>query len=185
MKRGLFLLGAALTVTVTSVLMWGKTEPAEASIQHVYELNTQPVEVPYLDMDLEHLAIVTEYRQAHENAPESTETAEMKYDAEIAENTPELTYLGAWTCTAYCCGACCCGEYATGYTASGTLATEGRTIACNVLPFGTQVMIDGNTYVVEDTGWTPYGDAWIDIYFDSHEDALNFGVQTKDIYEVN
>lgn len=185
MKRGLFLLGAALTVTVTSVLMWGKTEPAEASIQYIYETHAQPVEVPYLDMDLEHLKCVIDYRQAHENTSESTETAETVENTETAENTPELTYLGAWTCTAYCGGSCCCGEYATGYTASGTLATEGRTIACNALPFGTQVMINGNTYVVEDTGWTPYGDAWIDIYFDSHEAALNFGVQTLDVYEVN
>ena len=49
---------------------------------------------------------------------------------------------------------------------------------------GTQVMIDGNIYTVEDTGWSPYGDAWIDIYFDSHEVALCFGVQMKEVYLV-
>lgn len=185
MKRGLFLIGATLTVAVTSVLMWGKTEPAEASIQYVYETHTQPVEVPYLDMDLEHLKCVMTYRQAHTDAPESTETVETVENTETAENTPELTYLGAWTCTAYCGCSACTGEYSNGLTASETVATQGRTVACNILPFGTQVMIDGNTYVVEDTGWTPYGDEWIDIYFDSHEAALNFGVQTKDIYEVN
>ena len=95
---------------------------------------------------------------------------------------PVLTYIGTYTCTAYCPGPCCCGEYASGYTASGTWATEGRTIACNTLPMGTEVVIDGNTYIVEDTGWSPYGEAWIDIFFEDHQTASDFGVQSKDVY---
>ena len=98
---------------------------------------------------------------------------------------PVLTYLGEWTVTAYCPGPCCCGEYATGYTASGTLATEGRTVACNSLPFGTKVMIDGIIYTVEDTGWSPYGEAWIDIFFEDHQRASDIGVQSKDVYVIN
>ena len=97
---------------------------------------------------------------------------------------PALTYLGAWTATAYCACPICCGEYSSGYTASGTLAEEGRTIACNSLPFGTQVLIDGNTYVVEDTGWSPYGDAWIDIFFWDHSSALAYGCRTVDVYLI-
>lgn len=97
---------------------------------------------------------------------------------------PELIYLGEFTCTGYCPNSCCCGEYATGYTASGTLATEGRTVACNALPFGTQIMIDGHVYTVEDTGYTPYGEAWLDVFFQDHESALNFGVQTKEVYQI-
>lgn len=96
-----------------------------------------------------------------------------------------LTYLGAWTATAYCACPICCGEYSSGYTASGTLATEGRTIACNALPMGTQVMIDGNIYVVEDTGWSPYGENWLDIFFYDHESALAYGMRTVDVYLVN
>ena len=93
-----------------------------------------------------------------------------------------MTYIGTFTCTGYCpCGACC-GDYATGYTASGTLATEGRTIACNSLPLGTEVFIDGNTYIVEDTGWSPYGEAWIDFFFYDHQTASDFGIQYKDVY---
>lgn len=97
----------------------------------------------------------------------------------------ELTYLGTWTATAYCSCPVCCGEYATGYTASGTLATEGRTVACNILPFGTQLMIGGNIYTVEDTGWSPYGESWIDIFFDSHDSALAYGVREVEVYLVN
>lgn len=95
---------------------------------------------------------------------------------------PVLTYIGTFTCTAYCPGPCCCGDYASGYTASGTWATEGRTIACNTLPMGTEVVIDGNTYIVEDTGWSPYGEAWIDIFFEDHQRASDYGVQSKDVY---
>lgn len=95
---------------------------------------------------------------------------------------PVLTYIGTFTCTGYCACSQCCGEYSSGYTASGTWATEGRTIACNTLPMGTEVVIDGNTYVVEDTGWSPYGEAWIDIFFEDHQRASDFGVQSKDVY---
>lgn len=93
-----------------------------------------------------------------------------------------LTYIGTYTCTAYCACEICTGIYCSGYTASGTWATEGRTIACNTLPMGTEVVIDGNTYIVEDTGWSPYGEAWIDIFFEDHQRASDFGVQSKDVY---
>lgn len=95
-----------------------------------------------------------------------------------------MTYLGAWTATAYCACPICCGEYSSGYTASGTLAEEGRTIACNSLPFGTQVMIDGHVYTVEDTGWSPYGENWLDIFFASHDAALAYGMRTVDVYLI-
>lgn len=100
-------------------------------------------------------------------------------------DNPVLTYIGTYTCTAYCSCPACCGEYSSGYTASGTWATEGRTIACNTLPMGTEVVIDGNTYVVEDTGWSPYGEAWIDIFFEDHQRASDFGVQSKEVYVIN
>lgn len=95
-----------------------------------------------------------------------------------------LTYLGQFTATAYCPCEICCGAYSSGYTASGTLATEGRTVACNSLPMGTQVMIDGNIYIVEDTGWSPYGENWIDIFFWNHDSALAYGMRTVDVYLV-
>ena len=92
---------------------------------------------------------------------------------------PVLTYLGEWTTTAYCPCEICCGVWATGCTASGVLATANHTVACGILPFGTKVVIDGVIYTVEDTG---VEGEWIDIFFDSHEEALNYGMQTKSIY---
>ena len=106
------------------------------------------------------------------------------YSEPTEDYSENLTYLGEFTATAYCACPICCGEYSSGYTASGTLATEGRTIACNSLPFGTQVMIEGHTYVVEDTGWSPYGENWLDIFFASHDAALAYGMRTVDVYLI-
>lgn len=114
-----------------------------------------------------------------------SENSESGMDGNGSDAEPELMYLGTWTATAYCSCPLCCGEYSSGYTASGTLATEGRTIACNSLPFGTQLMIDGVTYTVEDTGYSPYGETWIDIYFDSHDSALAFGLREVEVYLVS
>ena len=103
---------------------------------------------------------------------------------ELVEPGTDYIYLGDWTVTAYCPCPECCGEYSSGITASGTIATAGRTVACNVLPIGSMVMIDGWVYTVEDTGWSPY-DEWIDIYFDSHEEALQFGIREMEVYLVD
>ena len=179
--KGLILSILAFTVVTASVMV-ETSEPAEG----FHEIEThysKAVDVPYLDFDLEHLAVVHNYQQTHENAAESTETPEPEgIPTEPEETATEPVFLGVYTCTAYCNCPSCCGDYATGYTASGTLATEGRTVACNSLPMGTRLLIDGHEYIVEDTGWTPYGDTWLDIYYDSHDAALAFGVQEKEVY---
>lgn len=88
-------------------------------------------------------------------------------------------YYGVCTITFYCPGPCCCGAYASGYTASGTRATANRTVAMSGLPFGTEVMIDGQVYVVEDRG---VGGMWVDIFVDTHEEALRRGMYEREVY---
>ena len=88
---------------------------------------------------------------------------------------------GSWikfNASAYCGCAKCCGK-TTGTTASGTKATAGRTVAMSSkYAFGTKVEIKGmGTYTVEDRGGAITGNK-IDIYFDSHQEALNFGRKT-------
>lgn len=110
------------------------------------------------------------------------------------KNEPELISLGTYTVTAYCPCVKCCGIWSaehpsrvgTDYiqkTASGTIPTEGRTIAADpsVLPYGTVIVMDGHEYTVEDRGGAVKGNK-IDIFFESHEEALNWGKQTKIIY---
>ena len=79
--------------------------------------------------------------------------------------------------TAYCPCTKCCGKNACGITASGTKATSGRTIATSTqFSFGTKLLINGVTYTVEDRGGAIQGDR-IDIYMNSHAEALVWGVK--------
>lgn len=107
---------------------------------------------------------------------ESTPTVEP-----VAES--ETVYLGTYTVTAYCPCEKCCGK-TDGITASGTKATAGRTIAADtsILPFGTELYINGQKYIVEDRGGGVRGNH-IDIFFDSHADALEFGKRQMEIYK--
>lgn len=86
----------------------------------------------------------------------------------------------AFTVTAYCPCEKCCGAYANGYTATGEKATQGVTVAADpdVLPMGTEIELDGHTYTVQDTGGAIDGNR-LDLYFDSHDDALQWGVREK------
>ena len=98
---------------------------------------------------------------------------------------PELTYIGKFKCYAYCPCTSCCGAYASGITATGTTAAAGRTIAVDpsVIPLGSKVVINGHEYIAEDTGGGIKGNK-LDIFFDSHREALNFGVRWHDVYVV-
>lgn len=80
-------------------------------------------------------------------------------------------------CTAYTASFAECGK-TDGITASGTKVTQGRTIAADDLPFGTQLVIDGHTYTVEDCFGAGHKNR-IDIYMDDRTDAINFGRQVK------
>ena len=77
--------------------------------------------------------------------------------------------------TAYCPCELCCGQWAGGYTATGTVPTAGRTVGVDpeVIPLGATVYIDGQAYLAEDTG--AFAGNIIDIYMESHEEALRFG----------
>ncbi len=86
--------------------------------------------------------------------------------------------------TAYCSCAKCCGK-STGITAMGTKATAGRTVAASSqFAFGTKLNINGHTYTVEDRGGAIKGNK-IDIYVNSHAEALAWGVRYLSVSVVN
>ena len=125
--------------------------------------------------------IVEEVKEdVQEAASSESSSSEESSSEESSSASGQGTYLGNFTLTAYCNCAQCCGT-AGNLTASGTVPAAGRTVAMAGVPFGTQLMINGNVYTVEDLG-TPYGH--VDIYFDSHSDALAFGLQSADVYQV-
>lgn len=86
--------------------------------------------------------------------------------------------------TAYCPCSKCCGK-ATGRTASGTKATPGRTVAASSkYAFGTKLNIGGHIYTVEDRGGAITGNK-IDIFVNSHSEALQWGVRYLPVSVVN
>lgn len=92
----------------------------------------------------------------------------------ISSNTTGTTKI--FKVTAYCSCAKCCGK-TTGYTASGTKATAGRTVAASAqFAYGTKLIINGKEYTVEDRGGAITGNK-IDIYMNSHAEALAWGVK--------
>ena len=98
---------------------------------------------------------------------------------ETEETTPKS--LGVFKLTAYCaCGKCC--RKSNGITASGAKAVEGVTVAADTrFPFGTKLIIGGHEYTVQDRGGSVKGNK-IDVFFSSHQSAINFGVQYKEVF---
>ena len=111
-----------------------------------------------------------------ENSVESVEKC-----AIVEETQPTYTEK-EMTITAYCPCVKCCGK-SDGITASGTKAKQGRTVAVDprCIPYGTEIIIDGQTYIAEDCGGAIKGSNRIDLFFSSHEQALSFGRQTKKV----
>ena len=101
-------------------------------------------------------------------------------------NVEEKRYLGEFKITHYCPCSRCCGVGGGKITASGTRPTAGRTVGVNprLIPYGTKLQI-GKTkgYVAEDTGG---GIGWyhLDVFCNSHQEALQKGVQHKKVYAI-
>ena len=91
---------------------------------------------------------------------------------------------GVYKVTAYCSCMQCCGK-TNGITASGAKATANHTIAApSTFAFGTKVVINGVTYTVEDRGGAIQGNR-IDIYMNSHAEALQWGVRYVNVEVLN
>lgn len=112
----------------------------------------------------------------------------------IVEPVTEPIYMGEFTLTAYCSCSKCCGKWASNRPvdedgneivigSTGEILRSDYSIAVDpeVIPYGSIVIINGKEYKAQDTGGAITGNR-IDVYFNSHEDALEFGRQTADIY---
>ena len=94
---------------------------------------------------------------------------------DIQETAPVKTYIGEYELTAY---------IATGNPcASGVYPTVEHTVACNSLPMGTRIYIEGyGEFVVEDTGGM--ADNVIDIFVSDYDTAIEFGRRIADVYVI-
>lgn len=113
--------------------------------------------------------------------------ADIEPKQEVIELSSDCAYtdyqsLGEFVITHYCACEKCTVD-GDGITATGTKAAAGRTIAVDpeVIAYGTTVIIDGKTYIAEDCGGAIKGNR-IDIFMDSHEEALKAGVRTAEVY---
>ena len=102
-------------------------------------------------------------------------------DAAPAETVPAGRWesLGTWKLTAYCPLECCNGKGRAWTTASGAPMEAGKTVAVGGLPFGTELMINGQIYVVQDRG---VKGKHADILFPDHDSALAFGVKKAEVF---
>ena len=110
---------------------------------------------------------------------------EYVYVEKTSSKLETVDYLGEFVTTAYCDCEKCCGK-TDGITATGTKATAGRTIAVDpdVIPYGTEIAINGHSYIAEDCGGAIKGNH-IDIFMNDHNTALRYGRRTVDVFLVS
>lgn len=134
----------------------------------------------------------------HDDLDEAQSKSHLTHQVELKrelkqEPKQEWKTLGEFKITAYCSCVHCCSIWAKNrpldengkeivYTASGERAEAGKTIAVDtsVIPFGTEVRIGDTVYTAQDTGSAVNGNV-IDIYFDSHEDAVKHGAKYLEV----
>jgi 3D (Asp-Asp-Asp) domain-containing protein len=111
---------------------------------------------------------------------------EMRIEQEIIEAIPEPAKagpvsLGEFTITHYSASLEECGK-TDGITATGAKAVAGRTIAVDpdIIPLGSQIIIDGITYTAEDVGGKVKGKR-IDIFVDSRKEAIQRGKIQREV----
>lgn len=130
-----------------------------------------------------------------EDKPQVLGAGEVLNNGEIL-TAIRMYYIGEFKITAYCPCEQCCGKWAKNrpvdkngseiiYTASGQIAKANKTVGVDpkVIPYGTRLLISGNEYVAQDTGSALKGNI-IDIYFETHQEAQDFGAVYESVYII-
>lgn len=107
----------------------------------------------------------------------------------VEPTEPELISLGEFRVTAYCSCEKCCGKWAQNrpngkvYGSTGVELVSNYSIAVDptIIPYGTKIFIDGKEYRADDTGGAIKANR-IDLYMNSHDAALEWGVQYHEIF---
>lgn len=105
-----------------------------------------------------------------------------KYEVYVEEESPEeetsnYEYLGVYDLTAYAWTGNPC--------ANGNYPSCSYTVACNSLPLGTRIYIEGyGEYVVEDRGASWHSSNWIDVYMGDYSSCIQFGTRSANVYLV-
>lgn len=116
----------------------------------------------------------------------ANEKANMEVQTLAYEEVSKYEYLGKFSITFYCCEQyehiCGTGD---GLTASGLeLQTGMVAVDPTIIPLGSTIIIDGIPYLATDTGGAIKGNR-IDVAVPTHQEALELGIQTADVWIVN
>ena len=124
------------------------------------------------------------------------EPEQIEVEQALEKEEQKLVSLGDFRLTAYCSCEKCCGKWALNrpkdengkdivYGSTGAILVAGASIAVDpsVISYGSKVEINGHTYTAHDTGGAIQGNR-IDVYFDNHQDALNFGVKYAEVFLI-
>ncbi len=125
---------------------------------------------------------LSEQAQQTEDAAADQDQQEAEVTETAEEHASHLVSLGVFKTTGYCpCKSCSEGWGRT--TSTGAIASAHHTIAVDprVIPYGTQVMINGVVYTAEDKGGGVRGHH-IDIFFDTHAETRQHGTQNAEVF---
>ena len=140
------------------------------------------------------LSMPTEISYAEHDKPTEIRNIVIEPQAPLE---PQLISFGEFLISAYCSCEICCEEYAIDrpvdengkeiVTGSiGEVLTPQYSIAVypKQIPYRTEVIFNGNTYLAQDCGGAIKQNR-IDLYFDSHQEALEWGMQYHEIFLTN
>ena len=191
-KTGTVALSSKKSTKQTASISGGVQESTtEAEVEPLEEMAadvayTDPIDIEAADTDADNSATGLPDEQITED-PSTEKSTEGLPEEKImyVKGATSGTYLGTFWVTAYCPCPICCGEYSNMVnptTASGAPAVEGVTCAApSNFEFGTELIVDGHTYTVQDRGGAINGNH-LDIYFSNHQAALNFATGYYEVY---
>ncbi len=191
-KTGTVALSSKKSTKQTASISGGVQESTtEAEVEPLEEMAadvayTDPIDIETADTDADNSATGLPDEQITED-PSTEKSTEGLPEEKImyVNGATSGTYLGTFWVTAYCPCPICCGEYSNMVnptTASGAPAVEGVTCAApSNFEFGTELIVDGHTYTVQDRGGAINGNH-LDIYFSNHQAALNFATGYYEVY---
>lgn len=149
---------------------------------------------PFLRLNCDIESYNYENKEIFEEMYEEPEQIEVEQEPEKEE--PKLVSLGDFRLTAYCSCKKCCGYWATVrpadengkeivYGSSGEVLTACVSVAVDtgVIPYGSELLINGTKYIAHDTGSGINGNC-IDVYHDDHQKAVEFGLQYAEVFLV-
>lgn len=177
-----FMLAVSIITTVCGGLAVNNVQRAAGQSAAEYQAKLESVE-HVRDLAVEQLGGMAQKMEALEAELDALKSAQAQAQSNNMAGGQYVS-LGEFTLTSYCKCEKCCGKWADGITASGLTAEPGMiAVDPNVISLGSYVMIDGVEYLAADTGGAIKGNR-IDVFCEDHQSALEYGVQSHEVYLV-